>query len=92
MAQCFELKTGKDVWDKQRVGGRSWSSMVAAGGRLYVGSHAGDTYVLAASPKFDLLATNRLGPQEKMLASVAVADGELFLRTYRHLWCIGVKK
>jgi outer membrane protein assembly factor BamB len=92
MAQCFELRTGKDVWDKQRVGGKSWSAMVAADGRLYVGSHAGDVFVLAASPKFDLMATNRLGPQEKMLASVAVADGELFLRTYRHLWCISVKK
>jgi outer membrane protein assembly factor BamB len=91
MAQCFELKTGKDIWDKKRVGGRSWSSMVATAGRLYVGTHGGDTLVLAASPTFELLATNSLGPEEKILASVAVADGELFIRTYRDLWCIGRK-
>jgi outer membrane protein assembly factor BamB len=92
IAQCFELKTGKDVWNKQRVGGTSWSSLTLAGGRFYVGSHGGDTYVLAASPKFELLATNRLGSQEKTLSTIAAADGELFIRTYRHLWCIGTKK
>jgi outer membrane protein assembly factor BamB len=91
-AQCFEIKTGKDIWDRQRVGGQSWSSLVEAGGRFYVGSHGGEVYVLEASPTFRLLATNALGAQEKILSSLAVSDGELFLRTYRHLWCIGKGK
>jgi outer membrane protein assembly factor BamB len=92
IAQCFELKTGKDLWNKQRVGGQSWSSIVAASGRLYVGSHGGDVFVLDASPKFKLLATNALGTKEKVLSSLAAADGELFIRAYRHLWCIGSGK
>jgi len=50
----------------------------------------GDTHVFAASPKYKLLATNRLG--EDTNASIAVADGELFIRTMRHLWCISGKQ
>jgi hypothetical protein len=91
LPQCFELKTGKEVWRvEQRVGGGCWGSMVAAGDRLYVTNQAGDTLVFRASPKYELLATNRLG--ERTNASIAVSDGELFIRTFKHLWCISAKK
>ncbi len=90
--QCLDLKTGKDLWDpKPRLeGANSWSSLVAAGGRLYVPNQKGDTFVLAAGPKFERLAKNSL--DERVLSSIAVADGDLFIRTYKHLWCIGGKK
>jgi outer membrane protein assembly factor BamB len=55
--------------------------------RLYVPNQEGDCYVLRAAPKFEQLAVNSLG--ERMLASPAVADGEIYLRTYQHLWCLG---
>jgi outer membrane protein assembly factor BamB len=87
---CFELKSGKEVWGGQtakRPGGGSWSSMVAAGDRLYLVGRDGAAYVLAAHPKYALLATNRLG--EHTNASIAASNGELFIRTYKHLWCIG---
>lgn len=88
--ECFDLKTGDEVWKVQsRVVG-SWSSMVHADGRLYVPTHHGDTFVFAASPKYELLATNRLG--ERTNASIAVSDGELFIRTLQTLWCISEKK
>jgi outer membrane protein assembly factor BamB len=90
LAQCFDLTTGKDVWGKERVSGASWGSFVAAAGRLYVTAHSGETLVLAAGPEFKLLARNPLG--ERTLASPAVADGEVFIRTYKHLWCIGGAK
>jgi len=90
IGQCFELKTGKEVWQlDKRLGGTTWSSLVAAAGRLYATTQAGETLVLAASPRFELLARNRIG--ERVLASPAVADGQLFLRSYQHLWCIGPK-
>jgi outer membrane protein assembly factor BamB len=88
--QCFELKTGKDLWMKERVTGSTWGSLVAADGRLYVTNTAGETVVLAANPKREVLARNPLG--EKVLGSIAVSDGELFIRSYKHLWCIGEKK
>src|SRR5439155_20304648 len=60
VAECYELKTGKQVWEERLVGqgpdNSSWSSMVLAGDRLYVINHSGDTFVLKASPKFESLA------------------------------------
>jgi hypothetical protein len=47
----------------------------------------GDTLVLDANPRFNVLAVNRIGP-EHTDASIAVSDGELFIRTHQNLWCI----
>jgi outer membrane protein assembly factor BamB len=90
LAQCLEVKTGADLWKKERAGGSAWGSMVAAAGRLYVTGQEGTTHVFAAKSQFEELATNPLGEQTR--ASIAVADGEVFLRTYKHLWCIAEQK
>jgi len=87
LASCFELKTGKDIWDRERITGAVWSSTVSAAGRLYVTNTAGETLVLKPGDKPEVLARNKLG--ERVLASIAVSDGELFIRGYKHLWCIG---
>jgi outer membrane protein assembly factor BamB len=88
LAQCFELKTGKEVRQKERLSTeRSWGSLVAGAGRLYVTNHAGETLVLKADPSFEVLAKNKLG--ERVLSSCAVSDGEIFIRSYQHLWCVG---
>jgi len=90
VAECYELKTGKLLWEERLAGpgadNSSWSSMVLADGRLYAINHSGDTFVLKASPKFELLATNALG--EPANASLAVSDGNIFIRTHKALWCI----
>lgn len=85
IAQCIELNSGKTLW-KERACGRVWGSMVHAGGRLYVTDQQGETVVMAAKPVFEVLARNPLG--EKSQASPAFSNGEIFLRTYGHLWCI----
>jgi hypothetical protein len=64
--------------------------MLHADGRLYVLTHNGDTHVFAASPKYELLATNSLSDHTN--ASIAPSDGQLFIRTDKNLWCIGEKK
>jgi outer membrane protein assembly factor BamB len=88
---CWELQTGKEVWQvEKRPGSSSWSSMVVSGDRIYVLTQNGDTHVFAASPKYELLATNRLG--DNTYASIAVSNGELFIRTNKSLWCISEKK
>lgn len=84
-AECIEWKTGKSLWT-ERIGFASWGNLVHAGGRLYVTTKQGETVVLAARPKFEILARNPLG--EATLASIAVSQGDLFIRTYSHLWCI----
>lgn len=90
---CYELKTGEDLWkDEARLKGLIWGSMVHAGGRIYLLMRNGDTIVLAAKPKFEVLATNSLGGVEQTNSSLAVSNGEIVIRTHKHLWCIAAKK
>jgi outer membrane protein assembly factor BamB len=84
--ECIDAATGEHLW-QERLGGTLWGSMLLADGKLYVTSLEGDTYVLAAGPEFRLFATNSLG--EHVKAALAASDGQLFLRTYEHLICIG---
>ena len=56
-------------------------------GELYFVNEAGVTYVVNADTTYELLATNDL--DEETLASPAVTDGAIFLRTAEHLWRIG---
>jgi outer membrane protein assembly factor BamB len=91
IAECFELQTGKLVWEERLKGpaprSDNWSSMVASNGRLYVINQGGDAFVLRAAPRFEVLATNSLG--ETTIGSMAVSDGEIFIHTHQALWCIG---
>jgi outer membrane protein assembly factor BamB len=85
-ASCFELKTGKDLWKQERLLGKTWGSFVHAAGRLYVTSNSGETVVVKADPNVEELARNKL--PDEVLASIAISDGELFIRGYKFLWCI----
>ena len=88
VVQCLEVATGKPLWeDRLPVDGHLWSSLVAAAGRLYITTQAGDTVVFSANPKrFQWLATNPLG--EKTNSTMAVSNGQIFLRTFEALYCI----
>ena len=86
-AQCIDCRSGKVLWSERIEGGESWSSLIFAGGRLYSTSRRGVTTVLNANPeKFEFLAANNLG--EASNATPAISDGEIFLRTDAHLYCI----
>jgi outer membrane protein assembly factor BamB len=92
IAECLELATRKPVWEERLAasGGdnATWSSLIlTADERIYMLNQAGDTFVLAARPKFEHLARNSLG--ETTNSSIVVSDGEIFIRTHEHLWCIG---
>jgi outer membrane protein assembly factor BamB len=87
--ECLNARTGKVLW-KERVSGNLWGSMLLADGKLYVTNLEGETSVLAAGPKFQLLARNDI--KETIYAAPAVSNGELFLRTFEHLYCIGRPK
>ena len=95
IAECIELKTGKTVWSERAKGdgpkSDSWSSMVLSGDRLYILNQSGDCVVLKASPKFEFIGANSVG-NEMCNASLAVSDGDLFIRTHKHLWCISEAK
>jgi hypothetical protein len=88
---CYELKTGKVVYDKVRLGEAAafTASPWAYDGKVFCLSEDGDTYVIRAGAKFELLATNSLG--EMCMATPAVAGGALYLRTLSKLYRIGGK-
>jgi outer membrane protein assembly factor BamB len=83
---CVDAETGKQVW-RQRLGGIFFASPVAGDGKIYMVSETGETFVLKAGREANILATNDLG--ERFLASPAIANGRLFLRSDGALFCIG---
>jgi outer membrane protein assembly factor BamB len=88
-AECIEAASGKLVW-KERLGGKLWGSLLLSENRLYVTNLEGVTFILDASPTFKVLAKNDIG--EPTYAAIAAGNGELFLRTWQHLYCIGAAK
>lgn len=89
--RCYDLQSGKNHWENaDRLPGSTWGSLIAVDGRLFVMMNDGTTHVMKASPKFELLASNRL--EESTNSSPVFSNGEFFLRTFDHLWCIGEKK
>jgi outer membrane protein assembly factor BamB len=95
IAECLELTTGKNVWTERIKGSgsksESWSSMILAGDHIYITNQGGDTFVLKASPQFEMLATNSIG-DEMTNATTAISDDQVFIRTFTSLWCIGESK
>ena len=65
------------------------SSPWAYNGRIFCLSENGDTYVIQAGPEFKVLRKNSLG--EMCMATPAIADSSLILRTYSQLYRIGAK-
>jgi hypothetical protein len=62
--------------------------MILSGDKIYILNQSGDTIVLRASPKFELIGVNSIG-NELTNATLAVSNGEFFIRTHHNLWCIG---
>lgn len=72
--------------------GRVWPSPVLAEGKLYIVSQFAGVYVVAANPKYELIAHNKFADDKsRSNASIAISDGQLFLRNDQYLYCIGKK-
>jgi outer membrane protein assembly factor BamB len=84
---CLDAKSGRLIWQQRlAAAGSYYASPLAADGRIYVTNEDGVVTVLAAKPSFQVLAVNDLG--ERTLASPAVSDRTIFLRSDEHLWAI----
>ncbi len=88
---CINAKSGAVKYDGGRVPipASFTSSAVAYDGKILLTSEDGDTFVIKAGPTHEVLRTNSLG--EMVLASLAIADGKLFIRGDKHLFCIAAK-
>ena len=82
---CLAGDDGREVW-KHRLGTPVSASLIAGAGRIYVTGESGDVFVVAAADTFELLAVNSLN--QRLLATPAVSNGEIFIRSQSHLYCI----
>lgn len=82
---CLEAETGKEVW-KERIGGNFSASPLLAGDELYLLSEEGDTTVVKADREYQEVSRNKLG--ERTLASMAVIDHDLLIRSAQALYRI----
>jgi outer membrane protein assembly factor BamB len=88
---CLEAKTGKIVYEGGRIPipATFTASPVAFDSKLLLTSEDGDTYVIKAGPKHEIIATNSIG--EPVYSSPAISDGMVFIRGEKSLFCIGAK-
>jgi outer membrane protein assembly factor BamB len=86
---CLDARTGEIKYEGGRVPvpATFTASPVAFDGKILLTSEDGDTFVVKAGPKHELLKTNSLG--EAVYASPAVSDGKIFIRSDKSLYCIG---
>jgi outer membrane protein assembly factor BamB len=89
---CLDVKTGKVVYEGGRVPipATFTASPVAFDGKILLTSEDGDTFIVKAGPKHEILGTNSL--DEPVYSSPALADGKIFIRGEKNLYCIGKGK
>jgi len=85
---CLDVRTGEVRYEGARtpVPASFMASPVAANGHLLLMSQDGDTFVVKAGPRFELVGTNPLG--EPISASAAVAGARIYIRGERHLFAV----
>ena len=89
LLNCYESRTGKQIY-RERLGKGATgftASAVAGDGKLFFTSENGEIYVVQAGSTFELLATNAMN--EVCMATPAISDGRLIVRTESHVYAIG---
>lgn len=91
LLDAYDLKTGEEIYRQRltNVGSGYSASPVAADGKLYLSNEDGDILVIEAGRKFAHLGTNSMG--ELLMATPAIANGVMYVRTAQSLFAIGRK-
>jgi outer membrane protein assembly factor BamB len=89
VASCWDIRNGKQYWKERLSGKGHHASAVVAEGRIYLTADDGTTFILRGTDEFEILAKNPLA--DRVFASPAFSDGEIFIRSAKFLWCIGSK-
>jgi len=86
---AVDAKTGEVKYEGGRIPipATFTASPVAFEGKILMTSEDGDTFIVKAGPKHEILGTNSVG--EPVYASPAIADGRIFIRGEKNLYCIG---
>lgn len=86
---CIDAKTGEVKYEGGRIPipATFTASPIAFDGKILMTSEDGDTFIVKAGPKHEILGTNSIG--EAVYASPAVADGSIYIRGEKNLYRIG---
>ena len=89
LASCYDVRTGRVLYQAERMDapGDYYSSAIGVDGRVFVTSQQGTVVVLEAGDAFRVLARNAIG--EQVFATPAILDGQIYLRTEKHLFAFG---
>ena len=88
---AYRIETGDEVY-RQRLthpGSGFSASPVASDGKIYLANEDGDMLVVAAGPDFKTIATNTMG--EFLMATPALSEGVMYVKSASTLWAIGRK-
>jgi outer membrane protein assembly factor BamB len=83
---CYDAKSGKLFWNEM-LDGKVWASPTLAGDEAYVPSEDGKVYLFALAEKFGPVTACKLG--EPLLSTPAFADGRIYFRGEKTLFCVG---
>jgi len=92
LLDAYNLRSGEEVY-RQRlplVGSGFSASPVASDGKIYLSNEDGEMLVIAAGPKFAHIATNSMG--EMLMATPALSDGVMYVRSSASLFAVGRKR
>ena len=89
ISSCFNTTDGEPFWHLRRIQniGEYFASPICGDGKIYVAGENGTVIVLAADEELKILAKNRL--DDSIVATPAIADGRLLVRTRSKLICFG---
>ncbi|MDG2384267.1 MAG: PQQ-binding-like beta-propeller repeat protein [Pirellulaceae bacterium] len=87
---CYDALTGEKIYGKQRIpNGRAFTaSPWAYNGKIFCLNEDGKTFVIKAGPEFEILRTNELEEGELCMATPAIANDRLLIRTADRLYCL----
>ena len=85
---AFETRRGKPIGRQARIQNSCeyFASPIVGDGKIYIAGENGVVVVLKDSDKYELLAKNDMG--DAILATPAIADGSIFIRTRSKLICV----
>ncbi|MBE7495394.1 MAG: PQQ-binding-like beta-propeller repeat protein [Verrucomicrobiaceae bacterium] len=85
VAHCFDAQSGEILWEERLR--EHHASLASAEGRVYFVNDFGVLRSIKPGAKYDLVAESEL--KEKVFASPALSEGQIFIRTDKSLVCLG---
>ncbi len=89
---AYDLKTGKEIYRQRlpNVGSGFSASPIASDGKIYISNEDGEMFVIGAGENFSHISTNSMG--ELLMATPALSDGVMYVRSSSSLFAIGTKR